>query len=69
LHARSDGHCDHVLFQAFFVTNARIATGREYIDKTIFSDYFQPDLGVPLKESRNDGGQRQACGDDRHVEP
>lgn len=60
LEAGADGEGDHVLLQAFVVANARVTASREHVDKALFGDHFQADVGVAFQERCDDRWQHRA---------
>ncbi len=69
LDAWTDRHRDHVLFEPFIVADAGIAAGRDHIDEAFLGDDLEPDLRIHREEGRNDCGQHEARGADRHIQP
>lgn len=68
LKTRADGHGDHVLLQAFIVSDASVATRREHVHEAFLDDDFQTDIGMRLQERRDDRGQHQPCSTGGYIE-
>ncbi len=68
LGTRTDGHCDHVLLQALFITDPGVETGSEHIDEAILSNHLQANVRIGCEEARHDRGKHEPGGADRHIE-
>jgi hypothetical protein len=69
LAAGADGHGDHVLFQPFLVTDARVGARGEDVDEAVLDRDLHGDVGKSAQEGHGDGGQDGARDMGGHVQP